>query len=182
MKIAVSSKGQNLQDAFEPSFGRSPGFVVYDTQAQTSSYIDNSKNQNLPQGAGIQTAQTITASGVDAIISGQIGPKALEALSHAQVKLFASSASTVQEAIQAWERNELQPIAAASSGQSSGGQGLGGGGGGRGRGPDQGGRGMGGGARGRGPGQGGQGMGGGAKGKGPGQGGRGQGGGGRGRG
>ena len=179
MKIAVSSKGQTLQDAFEPSFGRCAGFVVYDTAGQTSTYVDNSHNQNLPQGAGIQTAQLITAAGVDVIISGQIGPKALQALSHSQTKLFASSAQTVQEAIQAWEENQLQPISSASPGQAGGGQGMGGG---RGRGPDQGGRGMGGGARGRGPGQGGQGMGGGTRGKGPGQGGRGQGGGGRGRG
>ncbi|MDZ7762536.1 MAG: NifB/NifX family molybdenum-iron cluster-binding protein [Desulfovermiculus sp.] len=184
MKIAVSCKGQTLQDSLDPSFGRCPGFVVYDSASQESTFIDNSQNQNLPQGAGIQTAQMITGAGAEVIISGQIGPKALEALSHAQVQLFASSAQTVQEAIQAWERNELQPITSSQGGQSGADQGMGrgGGGGGRGRGPDQGGRGMGGGARGRGPGQGGQGMGGGGKGKGPGQGGRGQGGGGRGRG
>lgn len=182
MKIAVSSKGQTLQDSLDPSFGRCPGFVVYDSASQDITFIDNSQNQNLPQGAGIQTAQMITGAGADVIISGQIGPKALEALSHSQVQLFASSGGTVQEAIQAWERNELQPITSSGGGQPGAGQGMGRGGGGRGRGPDQGGRGMGGGARGRGPGQGGQGMGGGAKGRGPGQGGRGQGGGGRGRG
>lgn len=182
MKIAVSSKGQAMQDPVDPSFGRCPGFVVYDSNSQTSTYLDNSQNQNLPQGAGIQTAQLVTKAGADVIISGQIGPKALEALSHTQVQLFATSAQTVQEAIQAWERNELQPITSSGGGQPGAGQGMGRGGGGRGRGPDQGGRGMGGGARGRGPGQGGQGMGGGAKGRGPGQGGRGQGGGGRGRG
>ncbi|MFO7877327.1 MAG: NifB/NifX family molybdenum-iron cluster-binding protein [Desulfovermiculus sp.] len=182
MKIAVSSKGQTLQDPLDPSFGRCPGFVVYDSDNQTSTYLDNSQNQNLPQGAGIQTAQLITGAGADVIISGQIGPKALDALSHAQVQLFATSAQTVQEAIQAWERNELQPITSSGGGQPGAGQGMGRGGGGRGRGPDQGGRGMGGGARGRGPDQGGQGMGGGGKGKGSGQGGRGQGGGGRGRG
>lgn len=182
MKIAVSAKGPTLQDQVDPSFGRCPGFVVYDSDTQTSTYLDNSQNQNLSQGAGIQTAQLVTGAGADVIISGQIGPKALEALSHAQVQLFATSAKTVQEAIQAWERNELQPISLSGGGQPGSGQGMGRGGGGRGRGPDQGGRGMGGGARGRGPGQGGQGMGGGGKGKGPAQGGRGQGGGGRGRG
>ena len=181
MKIAVSAQGKTLQDAFDPSFGRCFGFILYDTESQAVSFLDNSQNQNLAQWAGIQAAQAVSSSGSDVLITGQVGPNAMQALSHSQMKIFASSARTVQEAIQAWEQNMLQPITTSSGGQGAGGQGMGrgGGGGGRGRGPDQGGRGMGGGARGRGPGQGGQGRGGGAQGKGPGQGGRGQGGGGR---
>lgn len=179
MKIAVSSQGKTLQDTFDPSFGRCFGFILYDTESQSVSFVDNSQNQNVAQGAGIQAAQAVSASGADVLITGQVGPNAMQALSHSQMKIFASSARTVQEAIQAWEKNELQPITSASGGQGAGGQGMGRGGGGKGRGPDQGGRGMGGGARGRGPAQGGQGLGGGAQGKGPGQGGRGRGGGGR---
>ncbi|WP_027369901.1 NifB/NifX family molybdenum-iron cluster-binding protein [Desulfovermiculus halophilus] len=182
MKIAVSAQGQTLQDAFDPSFGRCSGFVIYDTDAKTASFVDNSQNQSAAQGAGIQAAQAVSASAAEVLITGQVGPKAMQALSHSQLHIFSSSAGTVQEAIQAWEKNELQPITTASGGQAPGGQGMGRGGGGRGRGPDQGGRGMGGGARGRGPGQGGQGLGGGAQGRGPGQGGRGQGGAGKGRG
>ena len=177
MKIAVSSKGQSVQDPLDPSFGRCSGFVVYDSDNESYSFLDNSRQQNLPQGAGIQTAQMLSQSGVDVLISGQVGPKAMEALSNTRIQIFSSSAQTVQEAINAWQENALQPVAA-PAGQPGAGQGLGGGGGKRGRGPDQGGRGMGGGARGRGPGQGGQGLGGGGKGKGPGQGGRGMGGGG----
>ena len=183
MKIAVSSKGKGLQDQFDSSFGRCSGFVVYDTESQTSSFVDNSQNQGLAQGAGVQAAQAVSSSGADVLITGQVGPNAMQALSRSQMQIFATSAQTVQEAIQAWERGDLKPVPAASgSSPAGGGQGLGRGGGGKGRGPDQGGRGMGGGARGRGPGQGGQGKGGGARGKGPGQGGRGQGGGGRGQG
>lgn len=177
MKIAVSSKGKSLHDALDPAFGRCAGFVVYDSESQTSSFLDNSQQQNLTQGAGIQTAKMLSAAGVDVLISGNIGPKAMEVLSQTRIQIFASSADTVQAAIESWQRNELKPISTAA-GQPGAGQGMGGGGGKRGRGPDQGGRGMGGGARGRGPGQGGQGLGGGGKGKGPGQGGRGKGGGG----
>lgn len=178
MKIAVSSQGKTLQAAFDPSFGRCFGFILYDTESQAVSFVDNSQNQNAAQGAGIQAAQAVSSSGADVLITGQVGPNAMQALSHSHMKVFASSAETVQEAILAWEQNTLQPITTASGGQGAGGQGMGRGGGGKGRGPDQGGRGMGGGVRGRGPAQGGQGLGGGARGKGPGQGGRGQGGGG----
>ena len=177
MKIAVSSTGQSLQDPLDPRLGRCAGFVVYDSNSQTSSFLSNSQQQNLPGGAGIQTAKMIANAGADVLITGQIGPKAMDALSQTQIQVFSSSAGTVQEAIDAWQRNELQPLST-GIGQSGAGLGLGGGGGKRGRGPDQGGRGMGGGARGRGPGQGGQGLGGGGKVTGPGQGGRGMGGGG----
>lgn len=175
MKIAVSSTGQSLQDSLDPRFGRCAGFVIYDSDSRTSSFLSNSQQQNLPGGAGIQTAKMVANAGADILITGQIGPKAMEALAQTQIQVFSSSAGTVQEAIDAWQRNQLQSISNAT-GQPGSGMGMGGGGGKRGRGPDQGGRGMGGGARGRGPGQGGQGLGGGGQGKGPGQGGRGKGG------
>jgi len=175
MKIAVSSTGQSLQDPLDPRFGRCAGFVIYDSDSRTSSFLSNSQQQNLPGGAGIQTAKMVANAGADVLITGQIGPKAMDALSQTQIQVFSSSAGTVQEAIDAWQRNELQAIST-PTGQPGSGMGMGGGGGKRGRGPGQGGRGMGGGARGRGPGQGGQGLGGGGQGKGPGQGGRGKGG------
>jgi len=177
MKIAVSAKGPSLQDLLDPSFGRCIGFVIYDETSQTTSFLDNSRQKDLPQAAGTQAAQMLSETGVDVLITGQIGPKAMQVLSQASIQLFSSPAVTIQEAIESWQRNELIAFSTAT-GQTGSGQGKGGGR--RGRGPDQGGRGMGGGAKGRGPGQGGQGLGGGGKGKGPGQGGRGKGGGGRG--
>lgn len=144
MKIAVSSKGQTLNDELDPGFGRCTGFIVYDSESQTSSFLDNSPQRKLSQGAGIQTAQMISNAGVDVLITGRIGPKAMQALSQTQIQLFSSSAPTVQEAIKAWQRNELTPVSAAS-GQPGAGRGMGRGGGGRGRGPGMGGRGLGGG-------------------------------------
>ncbi len=177
MKIAVTSKGQTLNDALEPSFGRCSGFVVYDSTSRTSSFLDNSKQQALPQGAGIQAAQMLSAEGVDVLITGQIGPNAMQVLGQTQIQIYSSSAATVQEAIESWQRNELNPLSTEGF-QPGSGQGMCGGAEPRGRGPQQGGRGMGGGARGKGPMGGGQGLGGGGRGRGPGKGGRGRGGGG----
>lgn len=156
MKIAVSSRGQSLQDQLEERFGRCAGFVVYDTKTKTGSFLDNSRQQDQGQGAGIQTLQMLSAAGIDVLITGQLGPNAVQAMNQTQIQAFSSSTDTVQEAIEAWQRNELQHISS-PSGQPGAGRGMGGGGGKRGRGPAQGGRGMGGGARGRGPEQGGQG-------------------------
>lgn len=160
MKIAVSSRGQTLQDQLGHSFGRCTGFVVYDTDTKTSSFLDNSRQQDQGQGAGIQTVKMLSAAGIDVVITGQLGPNAMQALNQTQIQAFSSSVGTVQEAIEAWQRNELQHISS-PSGQPGAGRGMGGGGGKRGRGPEQGGQGRGGGARGRGPEQGGRGQGGG---------------------
>lgn len=163
MKIAVSSRGQSLQDRLEPSFGRCAGFVVFDTNTQAISFLDNSRQQELAQGAGIQAAQMVSRAGIDVLISGRIGPKALQALSQSRIRIFAGSDTTVEEAIEAWRRNELAHISA-ETGQPGAVQEKDKGRGGRGRGPGQGGQGMGGGARGKGPGKGGRGKGGGQRG------------------
>jgi predicted Fe-Mo cluster-binding NifX family protein len=176
MKIAVSASGKSLDSPFEPRFGRAPGFVILDTETNQVKYLDNSYSQNLPQGAGIQSAQMIMDSGAQVLITGNIGPRASQALENSNLEIFSCEAGTVSEAINSFQsRQTSSQTRTMSSGsktqedQSMGktGRGIGGGG-----------RGMGGGARGRGPGQGGRGMGGGARGRGPGQGGRGMGGGG----
>ena len=110
MKIAVSAKGHSAQDPLDPSFGRCAGFVVYDSDNGSYSFLDNSRQKNLNQGAGIQTAQMLSQAGIAVLISGQIGPKAMQALGNTQIQVFSSSAQTVQEAIDAWQENALQPI------------------------------------------------------------------------
>ncbi|MFW6415571.1 MAG: NifB/NifX family molybdenum-iron cluster-binding protein [Thermodesulfobacteriota bacterium] len=157
MKIAVSSRGETLQDELDPSFGRCAGFVVYDSVTLEVSFLDNSGQRNSPQGAGIQTAQMVSGSGIDVLISGQFGPRAMQALSQSAIQLFISFAPTVQEAIEAWKSERVSPVSTAS--EQSGAK-----------------RGMGGVSPGRSPRKGAQGILGGGKGKGLSQGGKGKGG------
>jgi predicted Fe-Mo cluster-binding NifX family protein len=159
MKIAISASGPGLESPFEPRFGRAPGFVIFDTDTQGAEFLDNSKNQNLPQGAGIQTAQMITNAGAEVLVTGNIGPKASQALENSTLKIFSCQAETVGQAVQAFQNGNASAPGGSAAGQSgTGGRGTGSG---TGRGVAGGGRGMGGGGRGRGPGQGGRGMGGG---------------------
>lgn len=175
MKIAISASGDSMDSSFEPRFGRANGFIIYDTETGTSYFVDNTANQNLPQGAGIQTAQMIVQQGAEVLVTGNIGPKATQALAQTNLKIFNCQAETVSQALKAYQTGATQPSGQGDPGAVQGpGQGQGRGG------AQGGGRGMGGGARGRGPGQGGRGMGGGARGRGPSKGGRGKGGGGRG--
>ncbi len=136
MKIAVSSTGQSLHDPFDPRFGRCAGFVVYDTASRTSSFLDNSEQQNMTQGAGIQAVQMISVAGVDVLISGQLGPKALQVMGQAKIQFFTGSTGMMQGAIESWQRNEQPHATSTAVEQSGSAQGAGRGGGRRSRAPD----------------------------------------------
>lgn len=94
----------------DPRFGRSAGFVLFDTDTGNTGYLDNSAQLDLAQGTGIKTAQMIVAAGTDVLITGQMGPKAAHVLSRSGIKMYACHSGTVQDAIQALERNALKAI------------------------------------------------------------------------
>lgn len=131
MKIAVSARGKSLDSDMDPRFGRSAGFVLFDTEAGHTDYLDNSAQRDLTQGTGIKTAQTIVAAGTDVLITGQMGPKAAEVLSRVGIKTYACHSGTVQDAIQALDSNTLQAYrndAIQPGPGKMGGRGMGGGG------------------------------------------------------
>lgn len=108
MKIAISASGSDLSGAVDPRFGRASGFVVYDVDAGTHEYVDNEQNLTLPQGAGIQSAQNVAATGAGAVISGHMGPKAYKALAHGKIEIYLCDKGSVQEAIDAFKAGTLE--------------------------------------------------------------------------
>jgi len=109
-------------------------------------------NVNATSGAGIQAAQQIAGEGAKALITGNIGPNAMQTLSAARIDVYQyHGVGSVRDAIEKLKRGELVKITDASvpahPGMGPGGQGMGrrggqgkgrGGGGGRGRGGGQG--------------------------------------------
>ncbi len=108
MKIVISAQGKDLDAPVDPRFGRAQSFIVYDLENDGFEYIDNTQNLNLPQGAGVQTAQCVANTGAKAVISGHIGPKAYAALTQGQMDVYFASAGTVGEAIEAYKNGLLQ--------------------------------------------------------------------------
>ncbi len=98
-----------------------------------------------PGGAGIQAAQVVLNKGASAVISGDIGPNALQVLSTAGVKITTGAYGTVKEAIEMYKSGKLGEAGASTVSAHAGmgatapgggfGMGMGGGrGGGRGQG------------------------------------------------
>lgn len=115
MKIAITSSANNLAAAVDSRFGRAQMFILYDDQSQQFTVIDNKQNYNQVQGAGIQAGQTVVDSGAEALISGNVGPKAFQVLRAAGIKIYiAAEQMSVQEALDALGHNKLTEASAAN--------------------------------------------------------------------
>jgi predicted DNA-binding protein (UPF0251 family)/predicted Fe-Mo cluster-binding NifX family protein len=86
-KLAISSEGPTPQDIVDPRFGRAVGFIIYDTQTDDYTYRENGMAMTMAQGAGIQTAENIVKAGVQAVLTGSVGPKAFAVLEAAGVQV-----------------------------------------------------------------------------------------------
>ena len=111
MIVIISSQGSTLASKPNPQFGRSPAFISYDTDNDTSTAYDNHA-VSQPGGAGVSAAQFAVDHGVSAVISGRFGPNAFRALNSAGIQMFTfdPSCESVEDAIQAFRNNLLTPF------------------------------------------------------------------------
>jgi len=109
MKIAVTSQGPELQSRVDPRFGRASSFIVLDTDTGEFAVHDNVQNVNAAQGAGIQAGRTVVDLGVEAVLTGNVGPKAFATLQAADVKVYSGVSGTVKEAVERFKAGELGP-------------------------------------------------------------------------
>ncbi len=153
MKVCVTAGAEGLDAPVDPRFGRCPFFVFVDSESMAAESVPNT-SANASGGAGIQAAQMLANLGVEALITGNIGPNAMQTLSAAKIKVYQHHGGTVRDAVEQFKRGELTAVAAATA-PAHGGMGYGAGGGrgqgqGQGGGKGRGGGGSGGGGRGQG--------------------------------
>jgi len=110
MKVAVTAQGKELSSEIDNRFGRAKWLIFVDTEAGDFQVHDNELNLNAVQGAGIQTGQNIANLGVEAVITGNVGPNAFKTLSTAGVKIFLAEKQTVGEAIDLLKAGELKEV------------------------------------------------------------------------
>jgi len=132
MKVCVTAGASGLDAPLDPRFGRCPFFVIVDLDSMKENSIANA-NAGAASGAGIQAAQAIVGLGASALITGNIGPNALQTLSAAGIEVYQHQGRTVMEAIEKFKNGELTKISAPTRPAHSG-MGQGSGPGGRGRG------------------------------------------------
>jgi len=107
MKIAISSTGPTLDDPVDPRFGRCAYFIIVETD-DLSFEAFNNESISLGGGAGIQSAQFVASKGVDAVITGNCGPKALQTLSAAKIEIFVGQSGAVREVIEKYRKGVIK--------------------------------------------------------------------------
>jgi predicted Fe-Mo cluster-binding NifX family protein len=107
MKIAVTSRGEDLSSQVDARFGRARYFVIVETETGEFTALDNEQNLNAAQGAGVQAAQHVAGQGVEAVITGHCGPRAFQVLTAGGIKVFNGLDGTVAEAVEQFKAGEL---------------------------------------------------------------------------
>ena len=109
MKVAVASQGPDLNSQVAPRFGRAQCFLIVDTTSGVFTVRDNSRNPSTAHTAGMQTAGAIVSLGVDAAITGSIGPKAFATLQAANVAVYTVASEAVEDILEKLKAGRLQP-------------------------------------------------------------------------
>ena len=110
MKIGISSLGETLASEVDVRFGRAAYFIIYNTDDGSFSCVDNAQNVESMQGAGIQAAQNVINTGVQAVITPNCGPKAFRVLSSEGVKIFSCGEGKIKDTIDDFKNDKLVEI------------------------------------------------------------------------
>lgn len=109
MKLCITSIGKEKNALSDQRFGRCPYFVIFDTEDKSYKAVENN-GMVSSQGAGIAAAQQIIDEKVDAIITGHMGPNAMQLINGAAIKVYQGKGVTIEEEIKLFHEGALTAI------------------------------------------------------------------------
>ncbi len=114
MKLAITSQGKGLNDEVDTRFGRAKHFILVDTETDAFSVHDNTQNLNAAQGAGIQAARNVVKLDAQAVVTGNVGPKAFSVLQAGNVDIHIGGQGTVAEALAQFKAGKFDCVSEAN--------------------------------------------------------------------
>lgn len=109
MKIAITTTGPELNSLVDPRFGRAAYFLIIDGDTgDLLEAIDNSTRVAASQGAGIGAAAFLANKGVQVILTGRIGPKAMPLIEKANIKVISNVSGNAKEALDQLQQDTLE--------------------------------------------------------------------------
>jgi predicted Fe-Mo cluster-binding NifX family protein len=110
MKIALTASSQDIDSEIDPRFGRSAYLLVVDPDTLELT-IHSNPGATATGGAGIVAAQSIDHLGVEAVVSGDFGPNAYNALHAAGISMYLyGDCLTIHQAIEHFKSGQLKQI------------------------------------------------------------------------
>lgn len=111
MNVAISAQSSDIESLVDPRFGRARWFIVADSETGKWQAHDNAVNVDATGGAGVQAASTVAALGVQALITGNVGPNAHKALAAGNIVIYqVGNGVTVRGALDALAHGELTAV------------------------------------------------------------------------
>lgn len=121
MKIALSSKGKDLESSLDLRFGRCDYFIIYDLETEQFKIIDN-KGKSSSGGAGIAAAQQLIDQSIECVITGNVGPNAHELLTSSNIKIHKGGEIPCKQLIESYKEGKLMEIKEAGPAHHGGGR------------------------------------------------------------
>lgn len=106
MKIVIPVNNNSIKTTVCTSFGRTPYFLIYDTDKKENVFIDNSAISSQG-GAGIKAAQSVIDSGAEVLITPRCGENAAEAINTGGIKIYKTISDSIEENIKAFINGQL---------------------------------------------------------------------------
>ena len=122
MKIAITASSPALEADVNFRFGRCQYFIIIDPETMQFEALENA-DPVTGSGAGVSTAQIIIGKGIEAVLTGNCGPNAYQALSAAGIKVITGVSGKITDAIKDCKAGNLQaagqPNVSAHSGMNT---------------------------------------------------------------
>jgi predicted DNA-binding protein (UPF0251 family)/predicted Fe-Mo cluster-binding NifX family protein len=112
-RIVITSVDGTLEGMVDERFGRARKLIIYDLDAGTLEVVENAKQMNLAQGAGVRAAENVVALDVKAVITGHLGPNAFGVFKAAGVDAYGAPGMTAADAIGRYKEGKLDQLAGA---------------------------------------------------------------------
>lgn len=106
MKVVIPVESKSLDVPVCPSFGRTPLFILFDTESGNYEFLNNEAAQSQG-GAGIKAAQALVDNGVNALITYRCGENAAQVLSAAKIKMYKAQDGSVTDNIVKFKAEKL---------------------------------------------------------------------------
>ena len=116
MQIIMTTAAPHIDSALDPRFGRGAYFLSVDPHTLEWQAFPN-PGVNAPGGAGIKAAQYVAEQKAEAVISGDFGPHAFDALRSAGVPMYLfGSNNSVRDVIARYNDGQLEQVGVATRG------------------------------------------------------------------
>ena len=109
MKIVMPVDGNKMESTVCVSFGRTPYFMVYNTESKEADFFENVAAQSQG-GAGIMAAQIVADTKADVLLTPRCGQNAADVIVASGMKMYKTISNSIVESLAAFENGELSEL------------------------------------------------------------------------